>query len=250
LDSTDSDSTGSDSTDLAEAEGHAPARVGGERLGNLSAPQRFKVEFTATEEYVRLVQEAKALLSHRAPRVTLEELQLCAMRAFVEALRKQKYGSKEPAHATAGDGSVSEHGGPPPASGDESWLGAEHKTAANLRPTRVAASAVSDTDGSRTPPPPRQRGRRIPVAVRRAVAARDAHRCTYTDSSGRRCSETQRLEFHHVVPFAVCRSHEVANLTLRCHAHNALAADQDFGPDVINERKNAARHESFSKQGP
>ena len=90
------EATESKSAVRGEAETHAPARVDGEGLGDASARQRYKVEFTATEEYVRLVQEAKALLAHQAPRVTLEELQLRAMRAFVEALRKRKYGSKEP----------------------------------------------------------------------------------------------------------------------------------------------------------
>lgn len=54
-------------------------------------PQRYGVQFTATEEYVRLVEEARALLSHAAPRVTLAEIHLRAMRTFVAELRKQKY---------------------------------------------------------------------------------------------------------------------------------------------------------------
>ena len=99
--------TGADSAHTAEAEPPAPARAGGDELGD-SAPQRFKVEFTATEEYVRLVQEARALLSHRAPRLTLEEVYLRAMRAFVETLRKQKYGSKESAGATTDDAIVAD----------------------------------------------------------------------------------------------------------------------------------------------
>jgi hypothetical protein len=37
------------------------------------SPQRYKVQFTAGEEYVKLVEEAQALLSHSAPRATLDE---------------------------------------------------------------------------------------------------------------------------------------------------------------------------------
>jgi len=57
----------------------------------LEHPERYKVQFTATEEYVRLVEAAKALLSHAVPNVTLEELQLRAMRALVTELKKKKY---------------------------------------------------------------------------------------------------------------------------------------------------------------
>jgi hypothetical protein len=57
------------------------------------ASERYKVQFTATEEYVRLVEEAKALLSHAAPRATLEEVHLRAMRALVSELKKKKYGA-------------------------------------------------------------------------------------------------------------------------------------------------------------
>jgi hypothetical protein len=52
------------------SESAAPARVDGVTADPL-APERYKVQFTATDEYVRLVDEAKALLSHAAPRVTL-----------------------------------------------------------------------------------------------------------------------------------------------------------------------------------
>jgi hypothetical protein len=57
------------------------------------APERYKVQFTATEEYARLVEEAKALLAHAAPRASIEEVHLRAMRALVTALKKMKYGA-------------------------------------------------------------------------------------------------------------------------------------------------------------
>ena len=85
--------------------------------------------------------------------------------------------------------------------------------------------------------------------MRRNVAARDDHRCTYVDATGRRCAETQRLEFHHIVPFAHERCHEESNLTLRCAAHNALAAEEDFGRDFVLARRNGDRHERLSEQG-
>jgi hypothetical protein len=179
--------------------------------------------------------------------VTLEEIQLRAMRAFVETLRKRKYGSKEPAVATACKAGVPDDRGTPAGTDDGGTLaGSEDESL----PGTEDEAAATPTVAFRTPSEPRRRGRHIPAAVRRAVAARDAYRCTYVDASGTRCAETRRLEFHHLVPFAVCPSHDVSTLTLRCQAHNALAAEQDFGRELIDERRSAARHDSFSKQGP
>ncbi len=75
----------------------APARV--EPGGGHVEQQRFKVQFTASEEYVRLVEEAKALLSHAVPSVTLEELQLRATRARDGACEEEKHvGIKKQSH--------------------------------------------------------------------------------------------------------------------------------------------------------
>ena len=176
------------------------------------APERYKVQFTATEEYVRLVEEAKALLSHAAPGLALEELHLRAMRALVSDLKKRKYATK---------------------------------------PEAVVNEKPSNANGRREHPSkvmpahPRQRGRHLPAAIRRAVFQRDGGRCTYVDPSGRRCDEAHRLEFHHIKPFAAGGEHEVSNLTLRCASHNALAADEDLGRERMQEKRFAEVHESF-----
>jgi 5-methylcytosine-specific restriction endonuclease McrA len=94
-----------------------------------------------------------------------------------------------------------------------------------------------DTD----PQHPRQRGRRIPVAVRRAVFERDGSRCTYLGETGARCPETHRLEFHHLHPFALGGEHTASNLTLRCTAHNALAAEADFGHALMEHNRGSPR---------
>src|SRR5215469_9342306 len=93
--------------------------------------------------------------------------------------------------------------------------------------------------------PPRRRGRHVPAAVRRAGFERDGGRCSYVDATGRRCAETHRLEFHHLTPFARNGTHAPSNLTLRCAPHNALAAEEDFGAELILARKFTG-HESFS----
>lgn len=80
-----------------------------------------------------------------------------------------------------------------------------------------------------TPRGPQASARRIPAAIRRAVAKRDEERCTYVSPSGRRCNTRDFLEFHHEIPWVRDRSHTIDNITLRCRAHNQHAADQDFG---------------------
>jgi uncharacterized protein (DUF39 family) len=46
---------------------------------------------------------------------------------------------------------------------------------------------------------------------------------------GRLCGTSDALEFHHVEPFARTHRHRLDEINLRCRAHNACAATQDFG---------------------
>jgi 5-methylcytosine-specific restriction endonuclease McrA len=87
------------------------------------------------------------------------------------------------------------------------------KIATVLRPTRTPRSRQRRPSSSR----------HIPASIRRAVWARDEGRCAFVSARGR-CTETGRLEFHHVIPFADGGSTTVGNLALRCQAHNAHEA--------------------------
>jgi len=72
--------------------------------------------------------------------------------------------------------------------------------------------------------------RHIAAEVKRAVWLRDGGRCAFVAQNGRRCSEDGFLEFHHVTPYAVGGWPTVANIQLRCRAHNGYEAELDFGP--------------------
>jgi hypothetical protein len=74
--------------------------------------------------------------------------------------------------------------------------------------------------------------RHIPAKVKRAVWKRDQGRCAFVTGSGRRCQERGRLEFHHVHPYAAGGEATVANIQLRCRAHNAYEAVLFYGPNV------------------
>jgi len=80
----------------------------------------------------------------------------------------------------------------------------------------------------------------IPNDVRRAVWKRDGGRCTYVGSGGCRCESRRRLEFDHVQPVALGGQAIVANLRLRCRAHNQLAAEEILGAQRMVARREQA----------
>jgi hypothetical protein len=183
------------------------------------------VQFSAFEEHVKLVERAKQLLAREAPRVGLAELHLQAMRLFVAALEKKKLGARPKRQRRP----------------EKMKKEAEPAQAAPTTGAREVALA-SPKEG------PPKRSRYVPMAVRRTVVERDAARCTYVDESGRRCRETSFAELHHLVPFASGGENVAENLTLRCTAHNALAAEEDFGREQIRQARDRAKHESLRRQ--
>jgi 5-methylcytosine-specific restriction endonuclease McrA len=236
------------------------------------SPQRYKVQFTAGEEYVKLVEEAQALLSHSAPRATLDEIHLRAMRALVAELKRRKHAvvarpQKCGAESTDASRSTTERVSAPksaPApehpqshtkSGQQSEVMSEHshfdtesRQQSEVEPECSQAGAKSGHQSEVEPECPRRRGRHVPAAVRRAVFERDEGRCAYVDALGRRCAETHRIELHHLKAFALGGEHTEDNLTLRCHAHNALAGEQDFGREFIELAQGASEHEPWAAQ--
>jgi 5-methylcytosine-specific restriction endonuclease McrA len=89
------------------------------------------------------------------------------------------------------------------------------------------------------PPSSLRRRDCVPAAVQRTVWSRDGSRCTYVDGRGKRCRETGFIELHHLHPEALGGPPTAENLTLRCKAHNALAAEQDFGRDFMEAKRRA-----------
>ncbi len=217
----------------ADLDGAGDAHSGGADDGSANAqlgeppaparPQRYKVQFTATQEYVDLLERACDLVSHAAPDRSIEAVHLRALRELVEKLEKKRYGATDQPRQRGAQREAA------PASDDPRQLGA-----------RREAAPASDDPRQRDPAgDPRRRGT-IPAAVRRAVRERDGARCSYVDARGKRCRETAFLELHHEQPFARGGPTSADNLTLRCRAHNALAAEEDFGREFMQERIPAA----------
>jgi len=105
----------------------------------------------------------------------------------------------------------------------------------NLERTKLAATD-RPRGSSRTTA---KHSRHIPAAVKREVCRRDGDRCAYVGTHGQ-CSERGFLEFHHVIPFADGGETTVANLQLRCRAHNQHEAALWAGVDACQLGPNRA----------
>jgi len=81
----------------------------------------------------------------------------------------------------------------------------------------------------------------VPAEVRRQVAERDEKRCTFVSDTGVRCAERALLEFDHEIPVARGGRSTLANVRLRCRAHNQLAAEQVYGEGFMREKREHAR---------
>jgi len=82
--------------------------------------------------------------------------------------------------------------------------------------------------------------RYVPARVRREVSKRDGERCTFVGDGGKRCDCRRDLEFDHVEPVARGGEATLANLRLRCRAHNQLEAERTFGHAFMNGKREAA----------
>jgi 5-methylcytosine-specific restriction endonuclease McrA len=80
-------------------------------------------------------------------------------------------------------------------------------------------------------------GRYIPAEIKRQVFERDQGRCTFVGENGEPCESRRGLEFDHVKPVAKGGRTCVANLRLRCHAHNQYEAERLFGAGFMKQRR-------------
>ncbi len=93
--------------------------------------------------------------------------------------------------------------------------------------TKTPRKSLEKTDTSAS-------SRAIPAPVKRAVYERDRGRCRFVDPAGRRCTETKRLEFHHIQPYGRGGNHSPENVCLLCRTHNGYLAELDYGKEFID----------------
>jgi hypothetical protein len=75
---------------------------------------------------------------------------------------------------------------------------------------------------------PQKHSRYIPVATKTTILERANHQCEFMGKK-QRCQATARLEFAHVVPFALGGKNTSENLKLYCKSHNQFDQINDFG---------------------
>ncbi len=155
-----------------------------------TAPERFRVQFTAGAEMRERIQRLQDLLRHRIPDGDLAGVIDAALIELLTKLEKQKCGSVAKGRPRCGERDAARAGSP--------------------RPTTQRTTQTT---------------RATPRAIRREVWRRDGRRCRFVADDGKRCSATGFLEFHHVDPFARGGGTTVTSLELRCRAHNQHEAE-------------------------
>jgi len=171
-----------------------------------SQAQRYRVQFTASQEYADLLECARALLSHAVPDRSLEEVHLRALRLLVERLETRKYGArrqKPPAEALATS---------PSSTPDSLETARTPETADSLETARTPETQQRTRQSKKRAQLPRRSGA---ASVRREVRDRDGAQCAYVDERGQRCRESGFLELHHKLAHAKGGEAVAENLALR-----------------------------------
>jgi hypothetical protein len=113
-------------------------------------PLRYKVQFTTTQEFVDLLDEARDLLGHENPRPALPDIQLRALRSLVKELRSRKRAATERSRTPH----------------VPNRRDAESTATSSTAPARVASLPDAEPERERS-------SRYVPARIRRAVFDRD-----------------------------------------------------------------------------
>jgi hypothetical protein len=178
------------------------------------SPDRFSVNFTADGEFRELVEGVRALLSHAEPKGDLMQVMKRGLEALRSELLKKRFGvGRKPRRVRSRT---------------------SEPQAASEPPAQQAASRFGTHEGVK-------RTRHVAAAVAREVYVRDQGRCTFCADGGRRCIERRLLQLDHVVPHAKGGESTVANLRLRCRAHNLHSAREHFGRECVRSAAERTR---------
>jgi hypothetical protein len=228
-----------------------PARSAKKQIIPL-APHRYKVEITVDQETHDKLRRLQDLLSQQRAGLDPAAVVSRALDVLLEKTLKRKAALTERPRSgarTAKQNSSARDQQParqrtphqarherPHGTGESQSIGNqgdEGRRRMSRRGGTTPRADAASTDANQSA----RRPRTIPAAVRREVWLRDGGRCVFVDDFGERCRATRFVEFHHRNPFAKSGAHEVANVELRCRAHNQAQADLDFGADFMHARR-------------
>ncbi len=208
------------------------------------APTFSEVRFTADDELLALIQEAKSLVAHNADlNPSLAPILKRALAVWVGQLKKKKgLGEDEiknkkgqtvpkefPSESVGSAFVESSDNGIPPAAPRGAVRLAQNSSAPNSVGSSAPRSGPQAPPNSAPPSEPSAlRTRYIPAPLRRLVYARARGQCEF-GPPGARCESRHALEVHHLAPFARGGAHTAENLILICRTHNAAEGRWEFG---------------------
>ncbi len=215
---------------------------------------RYRVQVTVGARVAAKLEEAMAIAGHQVAAGDYETLLELALDVFLAAKKKQRFGVgarpkarkavvKAPQSVGQAGESVEQAGESVGQAGESAGQAGESVEQAGESVEQAGESVEHDGESvgqagesvERAGASAGQaggRGRAIPVAIRRAVVARDGLRCSFVGPGGR-CGETRRLELHHVEAFARGGAHSVENLRVVCQAHNQFVAREELGAGFV-----------------
>jgi hypothetical protein len=180
-----------------------PALVASPRpVVRVTAPQRYRVQFTIGEEAHEKLRRLQALLRREIPDGDPGKIFERAATLLLETVERTKLGATRT---------------PRPV---------------KARPIRPGTDQQIEE--------PALPSRHIPNHVKRAVYLRDGGQCAFVAAAGKRCTERTFLQFHHVQAYAKRGPATVENISLRCRRHNQYEAELVFGPHGASIVREAA----------
>jgi HNH endonuclease len=162
------------------------------------SPSRHHLELTVDDAFKRKLEHARDLLSHANPSGDLGVVLERGLDALILQLEKRRFGARE----------------------------RQMKPSSRPQPSNLEQSPQPGSAPARP---------HIASSVRREVAQRDDHRCSFTAVDGRRCSARAFLQVHHEEAWARGGPDTPDNLKLLCAGHNRLLAEQAFGAERVRQ---------------
>ena len=221
-------------SDQSQFETDLPTRTG---RGKTKTERRYEIRFSASEGFLRKLEQARAICSRRPSLEAILEKGLDELLERYDPERKQarreKRKSRKWSSVRSSQGSPGKtrdqkkrNGGVEPFGGGESGRESSERTdhtcgvaAPNAQsPVEEGASAAGRNGRLKG------RSRHIPTRIRDLVFMRDGGRCTYIGESGIRCKATAHLQIDHIKPFCRGGEHTLDNLRVLCGKHNRLMA--------------------------
>jgi len=194
------------------------------------SPERYNLQLTINKETHDALRELQDLLRHQVPNGDLVTILQDTIIERRDRVKRQKFGLTKRSRK---------------AKEQESLIMEENtKTEVAAEKEPIAPGRLEGQSDVIAPGRSQVNSRHIPAAVKRAVWQRDKGRCAFLGRTGKRCSATGRLEFHHVHAYALGGPATVDNIALRCRTHNAYEGVGFFG------EKRTMRSASNGKKGP